>query len=153
MIQLLHSVLEGSLTALGAASLRTEGLSRGLNQNEHLPSSSEGRAHRVMGRSVPCHQESALAGKRVKRGTRGRWLRFRWHERGEPPKRRGGESLHPAAEGNQPERGIEELAAQSGSPLSLLPLCNCITPLRTSSLKYISFHSCIMVPQNPGNPI
>lgn len=34
-----------------------------------------------------------------------------------------------------------------------LPLLASFTPLRTSSLKYISFYSCIMVPQNPGNPI
>jgi hypothetical protein len=48
--------------------------------------------------------------------------------------------------------GREELLLYTISA-SLLPLPNSFTLLRTSSLKYISFHSCIMVPQNPGNPI
>lgn len=46
------------------------------------------------------------------------------------------------------EVGGEQLPTLSAPP----PPGPC-TPLRTSSLKYISFHSCIMVPQNPGNPI
>lgn len=45
------------------------------------------------------------------------------------------------------KRSISPLHTLGSSPSSSF------TPLRTSSLKYISFHSCIMVPQNPGNPI
>lgn len=44
----------------GGTSLRMEGLSRDCNQNEHLPSSSEGRAQSDGARSVQCHQKSAL---------------------------------------------------------------------------------------------
>lgn len=142
----------------GSRSLRMEGLSRDHTQNEHLPSSFEGRPQSDRARSVQCHWESRCSKKveRTHRCLRGRWLRFRKQRTGAA---HGWRSIS-SSTGSWRTRLTGSEAGQGGEALLQLllsapspPPASPCTPWRTSSLKYISFHSCIMVPQNSGNPI
>lgn len=105
MIQLLHSVLRRKRPTLGAqVSGRRVSVGASTRMSIFHPARKE--EHRAMGPGVfHATRNQLLTLEEGEEDPRGRWLRFRWHEKGSRPSVEEESRFIHRQLGNQPERG------------------------------------------------